>query len=110
MGTYILRRLLISIPVLFGILIITFILARSIPGDPCEGMLSPKVTREVCEKFIRIKGLDQTIPEQFGYFMKNVVRGDFGNSIRYGRPVIQILVERLPATVELSLAAFLSRQ
>ena len=107
MGTYILRRLLLSIPVLFGILIITFILARSIPGDPCEGMLSPKVTREVCEKFIRIKGLDQTIPEQFGYFMKNLVRGDLGNSIRYNRPVLQILVERLPATVELSLAAFL---
>jgi peptide/nickel transport system permease protein len=69
-------------------------------------MLSPKVTREVCEKFIKIKGLDQTIPEQFGFFMKNVIRGDFGNSIRYNRPVIQILVERLPATVELSLAAF----
>jgi peptide/nickel transport system permease protein len=106
MGNYILRRLFLSIPVLFGILIITFILARSIPSDPCEGMLSPKVTREVCEKFLRIKGLDQTIPEQFGYFMKNLIRGDFGNSIRYNRPVVQILVERLPATVELSLAAF----
>ena len=106
MGTNIIRRLLTSIPVLFGILIFTFILARSIPGDPCEGMLSPKVTQEVCEKFIKIKGLDQTIMEQFGFFMKNVIRGDFGNSIRYNRPVMQILVERLPATVELSLAAF----
>jgi len=106
MGTYILRRLFISIPVLFGILIITFILARSIPGDPCEGILSEKVTPEVCNRFIQAKGLDKPIPVQFGIYMKDVIRGDFGNSIRYNRPVIQILVERLPATIELSLTAF----
>ena len=106
MGTYILRRLLTSIPVLFGILIITFILARSIPGHPCERILGEKATQEMCDKFIKAKGLDKPIPVQFGIYMKDVIRGDFGNSIRFNLPVIQILVERLPATVELSLTAF----
>ncbi len=50
--------------------------------------------------------MDKPIPVQFGIYMKEVIRGDFGNSIRFNRPVLQILVERLPATVELSLAAF----
>jgi len=104
---YVLRRLLVSIPVLLGILILTFVLARSTPGDPCSGMLGPKATQEICEKFLKDKGLDQLIPVQFGLYVKNVLLGDFGNSIRYNRPVIQILVERLPATVELSLLAFL---
>ncbi len=106
MGTYILRRSLTSIPVLFGILIITFILARSIPGHPCERILGEKATPEICDRFIKTKGLDKPIPVQFGIYIKDVIRGDFGNSIRFNRPVIQILVERLPATVELSLMAF----
>jgi len=106
MGAYILRRLLSLIPVLFGILIVTFILARSIPGDPCEVLLSEKSTQEMCESFIKDRGMDKPIPVQFGIYMKEVIRGDFGNSIRFNRPVLQILVERLPATVELSLAAF----
>ena len=107
MGTYIFRRILTSIPVLFGILIITFILARSVPGDPCSGMLGPKATQEMCESFIKAKGLDKPVPVQFALYVKGLVRGEFGNSIRYNRPVIQILVERLPATVELSLTALL---
>jgi peptide/nickel transport system permease protein len=106
MSAYILRRTLTSIPVLFGILIITFILARSVPGDPCSGMLGPKATQEICERFIQAKGLDKPIPVQFGIYMQDVIRGDFGKSIRLSRPVLQILVERLPATIELSLTAF----
>jgi len=107
MGTYIFRRLLASIPVLFGIIIITFILARSVPGHPCEMILGEKATREMCENLLKAKGIDKPIPVQFGIYMKDVIRGDFGNSIRFNRPVIQILVERLPATIELSLTAFL---
>ena len=107
MGTYILRRTLASIPVLFGIIIITFILARSIPGHPCERILGEKATLEMCENLLKAKGLDKPILVQFGIYMQEVTRGDFGNSIRFNRPVVQILVERLPATVELSLMAFL---
>jgi peptide/nickel transport system permease protein len=107
MGTYSLRRLFASIPVLFGIILITFILARSAPGHPCEKILGEKATMEMCEHLIQSKGLDKPVPVQFGIYMQDVFRGDFGNSIRFNRPVVQILVERLPATLELSLTAFL---
>ncbi|MCP4544747.1 MAG: ABC transporter permease, partial [Chloroflexi bacterium] len=107
MGIYIFRRLLSSIPVLFGVLIITFILARSVPFHPCEMLLGDKWTPEMCERLLRAKGMDKPIPVQFVIYMQDVIRGDFGNSIRFNRPVIQILVERLPATVELSVTAFL---
>jgi peptide/nickel transport system permease protein len=102
---YTIRRLLSSIPVLLGILVVTFALARMIPGDPCTAILGEKATPEVCERFIRDHGLDRPIYVQFGIYMKDVLRGDFGNSIRFSRPVSQILVERLPMTIELSLAA-----
>jgi len=69
-------------------------------------ILGEKWTKEICDRFIEAKGLDKSIPVQFGIYMVDVFRGDFGNSIRFNLPVIQILVERLPATVELSLAAF----
>ena len=102
---YTVRRLLSSVPVLFGILLVTFALARMIPGDPCTAILGEKATREVCERFIRDRGLDQPIYVQFGIYMQDVLQGDFGNSIRFSRPVSLILVERLPMTIELSLAA-----
>lgn len=102
---YTVRRLLSSIPVLFGILLVTFALARMIPGDPCTAILGEKATPEVCERFIRERGLDQPIYVQFGIYMQDVLQGDFGNSIRFSRPVSLILVERLPMTIELSLAA-----
>jgi len=98
-------RVFASIPVLFGILIVTFIIARVIPGDPCKAILGEKATAAVCERFIREKGLDKPIPEQLLIYMGEVIRGDFGNSIRYSLPVTRLLIERLPTTVELSLAA-----
>jgi len=91
-------------PVLFGVLAVTFALARAIPGDPCKAILGEKATVEVCERFTHEKGLDKPIPVQFGIYLKDLARGDFGNSIRFGRPIVQILIERLPTTVELGLA------
>ncbi|NPA31232.1 MAG: ABC transporter permease [Chloroflexi bacterium] len=102
---YTIRRLLLSIPVLFGILLVTFVLARSIPGDPCKAMLGEKATPEVCERFYEEHGLNEPIPVQFLVYMKQVLRGDLGQSIRFSRPVSVIILERLPTTVELSLAA-----
>ncbi|MDW8278771.1 MAG: ABC transporter permease [Anaerolineales bacterium] len=102
---YILRRLLASIPVLIGILLVTFALARMIPGDPCRALLGEKATKETCDRFLREKGLDRPIPEQFAIYLRDVARGDFGNSIRFSQPVTRLLVERLPTTVELSFAA-----
>lgn len=102
---YILRRLLAAIPVLIGILLVTFALARMIPGDPCRALLGEKATQEVCDRFMREKGLDKPIHEQFFIYIKDIARGDFGTSLRFSQPVTRILAERLPTTVELSFAA-----
>jgi peptide/nickel transport system permease protein len=105
MLTYIIRRLLSSIPVLFGILFVTFALARLIPGDPCRAILGEKATPKVCAEFDRRHGLDRPIMVQFGIYIREVARGDFGDSIRYGKPNADLLIERLPVTLELSMAA-----
>ena len=105
MATYILRRLLLSIPVLFGILFVTFALARLIPGDPCRAMLGEKATKVVCDEFNHRHGLDKPILIQFGIYVKEIAQGDFGNSFRFSKPITDLLMERLPITVELSFAA-----
>jgi peptide/nickel transport system permease protein len=102
---YTVRRILASIPVVFGVLLVTFALARMIPGDPCKSILGEKATQETCERFNREKGLDQPIPIQFGIYLGDLAQGDFGTSIRFNRPITDILLERLPLTMELSLAA-----
>ena len=107
MVTYILRRLVLSIPVLFGILFATFALARLIPGDPCRAMLGEKATKVVCDEFNHRHGLDRSIPVQFGVYVNEIAHGDFGNSFRYSKPITELLMERLPITFELSLAALL---
>ena len=102
---YTVRRVLLAIPVLFGILLVTFVLARAIPGDPCKAILGEKATVEVCERFTREHGLDKPVPVQFLIYMGEIARGDFGESIRFSRPVTTILIERLPTTIELSISA-----
>ncbi len=104
---FIARRLLLSIPVLFGIVLLVFVLARVIPSDPCRTALGERATPQICADFIHRYGLDQPIPQQFVGYMGQILRGDLGESIRYGRPVAQILVERLPVTVELTFFALL---
>ncbi|HXF84470.1 MAG TPA: ABC transporter permease [Anaerolineales bacterium] len=107
MTQYLLRRVFASIPVLIGILIVTFVIARVIPGDPCRAILGEKATQETCERFNREKGLDKPIHEQLIIYMGEVLRGDFGDSIRFSLPVTRLLIERLPTTVELSFSALL---
>lgn len=104
---YAVRRLVAAIPVIIGVLIVTFALARAIPGEPCTAMLGEKATPKICEEFNRQHGLDQPVTTQFAIFVANMVRGDFGDSIRFKRPVSEILIERLPQTVELGMAALL---
>ncbi len=107
MATYILRRLVLSIPVLFGILFATFALSRLIPGDPCRAMLGEKATAIVCDEFNHRHGLDKPIVVQFGVYVNEIAHGDFGTSFRYSKPITVLLMERLPITFELSLAALL---
>jgi peptide/nickel transport system permease protein len=106
---YIVRRIFLSIPVLIGILLVTFAIARLIPGDPCRAILGEKATEAVCARFIQEKGLDKPIYTQFGIYLGEMLRGDFGTSVRYNMPVTRMLAERLPMTIELSISAlFLS--
>ncbi|MEZ4667789.1 MAG: ABC transporter permease [Anaerolineae bacterium] len=107
MTTFILRRIVLAVPVLLGILLVTFILGRSIPGDPCKAMLGEKATAEVCDAFSERHGLNEPILTQFAIYITNVVRGDLGESFRFGGPVTDLLVERLPVTVELAITALI---
>src|ERR1044071_1377942 len=104
---YILRRVLASIPVLIGVLLVTFALARMIPGGPCVAMLGEKATPEKCAIFNREKGFDRPIVVQLAVYMRDIVTGDLGTSIRFNRAVTQLIVERLPLTVELGVIALL---
>ena len=106
MKQFITRRILLAIPVIFGIMIVTFAIARLIPGDPCTSALGERATVQACEAFNARMGLDKPITTQLGIYMSDILlRGDFGNSIRYSRPVSLILIERLPVTLELGAAA-----
>jgi peptide/nickel transport system permease protein len=107
MGQYITRRIVLAIPVLIGILFVTFALARLIPGDPCRAVLGERATDVICNAFIKRNGLDQPILTQFWVYLQQIATGDLGDSFRFGRPVIDIVVERLPVTVELSIAAMI---
>jgi peptide/nickel transport system permease protein len=107
MQRFIVHRLLLAVPVLLGILFVTFALARLLPGDPCRSALGERATAAICDEFIRRHGLDKPIPVQFAVYIGEVVRGDLGDSIKFGRPVNELLIERLPVTIELSLAALL---
>ena len=101
MAQFIARRLLYSIPVLVGILVITFSLARAIPGDPCLAVYGERATPEKCEALFARNGLDEPLPVQFVLYIRNMLEGDLGFSIRFSRPVTELLAERLPTTVEL---------
>src|SRR5258708_7363134 len=107
MGTFVLRRLVLSIPVLLGILAVTFALGHLIPGDPCRALLGEKANPQVCADFIQRYGLNKPLPDQFLLYIENFLHGDLGNSFRFGRPVTTLLVERLPVTLELAVCALL---
>jgi peptide/nickel transport system permease protein len=107
MTTYILRRILTSVPVLIGILFVTFAIARLIPGDPCRAILGEKASDAACDQFIKRHGLDKPIPEQFVIYVTEILHGDLGVSIKYGKPVSTLILERLPTTLELSMAAMM---
>jgi peptide/nickel transport system permease protein len=104
---FIVRRVLSSIPVLLGVILIVFTLVRVLPGDPCVAALGEKATPERCEVFNERFGLNEPLPVQLGIYVGDLASFDLGDSIRYNRPVSEILVERLPTTVELTIYALL---
>src|SRR5947209_933074 len=107
MVRFLLRRLVLIIPVLIGIIFVTFVLVHSIPGDPCQAMLGERATPAVCNAFKERYGLNDNILVQFVRYATNLASGDLGKSIKFSRPVGDILLERLPMTLELTLGAML---
>jgi peptide/nickel transport system permease protein len=105
MAQFLVRRLLLIVPVLIGIVFVTFVLVRAIPSDPCRAMLGEKASEAVCDAFKERYGLNDNVLVQFLRFSGNLLQGDLGTSIKYGRPVSALLVERLPMTLELSIGA-----
>ncbi len=103
MVTYILRRILISLPIILGVTIIVFLLASLMPGDAVLAMLSTETP--TTEEMIKIRqgelGLDQPLPVQYIRWMDNIVHGNLGFSFVDGQPVGQMIATRIPATLEL---------
>jgi len=104
---YTIRRLLATIPVLLGLLVLISLLIELIPGDPARVMLGQHVSEQALETLREQMGLNRPFIVRFGIYLGNLFRGDWGTSIREGRPILTILAERIPATFELSLAAMI---
>ncbi|WP_041328303.1 ABC transporter permease [Rubrobacter xylanophilus] len=107
MTTYIARRLLQIIPVLFGVSVIVFFMVRAIPGDPAQILLGQQATPEQVERLRERLGLNEDPLTQYVIFLRDALTGDLGESIVTGRPVTVELLDRFPATLELTLAALL---
>ncbi|MGH7265213.1 MAG: ABC transporter permease, partial [Candidatus Rokuibacteriota bacterium] len=102
---YLVRRVAQLVPTLLGLLVLIFLIARVMPGDPVRLALGPEATQEQIETYRRQLGLDQPLPVQFARYLGGLARGDLGESIRTYRDVRLDIREFLPATVELVLAA-----
>jgi peptide/nickel transport system permease protein len=99
----IMKRMLVAIPSLIGVIIVTFLLTRALPGDPAAYFAGPAATKEAIEQ-IRVRlGLDQPLIVQFGRYVGDLARGDLGNSLTTGQPVATEIGTRLPASAELTL-------
>jgi peptide/nickel transport system permease protein len=128
MTRFIIRRLILSIPVLIGIVFLVFALARIIPGDPCVAALGERANEQCCAVYAASHGLDKAIipgvfrvdgqleirpaevpatlvDNQFVIYVQAFAAGDFGRSTKFGLPVTDLLIQRLPTTVELTLYA-----
>ncbi|MEK9967675.1 MAG: ABC transporter permease [Ferrovibrio sp.] len=101
------KRLLGAVPSVIGVLIVTFLLTRALPGDPAAYFAGPAATPQAIEEIRKSLGLDKTLPEQFVVYLKDLVRGNLGNSVATGQPVTTEIRTRLPASLELTLYGLL---
>ena len=102
---FVLRRALLAIPSLLGLLVVTFAMIHLSPADPATTLAGDNATPAQIERIRHEYGLDQPLPVQFVHYLADVARLDFGDSQYSGRPVATDLLQRLPATLELTLAA-----
>ncbi len=104
-SSFLLKRVFHSFIVLFGTLTLVFILVRLAPGDPVIRMAGPDASLEEMEKMRKALGLDKPIYVQYVIYLGNVAKGDLGTSLRYHRPALELVIERLPATAQLALTS-----
>lgn len=107
MGTYILQRLLLFVPVFLGISIVVFSISHLIPGDPVVVMLGQEATPQEINRLRGILGLDQPLPVQYARWLGRLVQGDMGKTLFGGQAVVDLLRAALPATLELTMTALL---
>jgi ABC-type dipeptide/oligopeptide/nickel transport system permease component len=100
-------RLLLALPALWLILTMVFLLAHIVPGDPVEQMLGEGARAEDLQQLRHSLGLDAPLPLQYVRYLGGVLRGDLGESFRFQQPVLRVVLERYPATLELALVALL---
>ncbi len=106
MQRYLLSRVIQSIMLMFGVLILVFFLVR-LTGDPARIMMPRDASPADIEAFRDAMGFNEPLPAQFFHFMTGALQGDFGRSLHYRAPAMRIVLERMPATIELSLAALI---
>jgi ABC-type dipeptide/oligopeptide/nickel transport system permease component len=101
------KRLLGIVPVVFGVLLLTFMLVHLVPGDPVEVMLGESASGADRAQLRAELGLDQPVIVQFGHYLARLAQGDFGTSIHSGEPISALLAQRFPATIKLAFLALL---
>ena len=101
------KRLVQAIPSLIGVVVVTFILTRALPGDPAAYFAGAAATTEAVEEIRKKLGLDQSLPKQFLDYLGNLAQGDWGTSLTTGQSVASEVMTRLPASLELTLAGLL---
>src|ERR1700740_2087588 len=103
MLTLISKRMMLVIPNLIGVVIVTFLLTRALPGDPAAYFAGPAATKEAVEQIRKKLGFDKPLIEQFFRYSADLAHGDLGNSLTTGQPVAAEIRNRLPASAELTL-------
>jgi peptide/nickel transport system permease protein len=107
MSRFLLRRVLLTVPVLFGVATLVFSLIHLVPGDPVQAMLGESASPQEIAQLRGTLGLDRPVYVQYLNFMQNIVVGDLGTSLRTNQAVSIVIAERMPATIELAAAAMI---
>ena len=104
---YLIRRLLLTVPVLLGVATLVFSLIHFVPGDPAQAMLGDGASAQDIAELRASLGLDRPLLDQYVSFLRHAIAGDLGRSFRTGQPVTTMIIERVPATAELAVAAMI---
>lgn len=105
MWRFLIRRLVLTVPVLLGVATLVFALLHLVPGDPAQVMLGESASATDVAQLRQTLGLDRPLAEQYGLYLRGLLQGDLGTSFRYNTPVTAEIAQRLPNTLDLALAA-----